>query len=103
MRPDLRGAITIAWAADGYDSISVSAPRRSRAELEAFARGVADEALLNRSVHSLLAALRGRYGATFELDRRAADVRADPPGQVYLALSLDPPRGQPNPDPYDDV
>jgi hypothetical protein len=103
MRPDLRSAITIAWAADGYDWISVTAPRRSREELETFASGVADEALLNRSVQSLLAALRARFGASFELDRRAAAVRGDPPGQVYLALSLHPPRGEPNPDPYDEI
>ena len=48
-------------------------------------------------------ALRARFGATFELDRRASAVRGDPPGQVYLALNLHPPRGEPNPDPYDDV
>jgi hypothetical protein len=103
MRPDIAGAIRIAWAADGYQSITVSAPRRSRAELEEFARGVADEALLNRSVRELHTALRRRFGATFEIDRRPSPAPADAELGSTLALSLDPPRGEPNPDPYEDA
>ena len=83
----------IAWTADGLEAIHVYAPRRSDEELADFARGVADEALLNRTVHDLVAALRRLYDGTFEVQRR---VRGG--GEARLHITLHPPRGTPNPD-----
>ena len=85
----------IAWAADGYEGIVVTAPRRARVERDAFAQRVADIALLNRDVATLHAALRREFDGQFELDtgRRRGDV---PSTQVRVTLL--PPRGAPNPD-----
>jgi hypothetical protein len=100
MTPDISGAVRIAWAGDGFESIRVVAPRRRQAELDEFARGVADEALLNRTVHDLRAALRARFGGTFDLDardaRRLGAAARDAP---HVLVTLHPPRGEPNPDP----
>ena len=86
-------SIRIAWAADGLDAIHVHAPRRSAEELSAFARGVADEALLNRTVRDLVAALRRAYGGTFDVQR---GLRGGT--EPRLLITLHPPRGTPNPD-----
>ncbi|HET7676750.1 MAG TPA: hypothetical protein VFK38_02780 [Candidatus Limnocylindrales bacterium] len=94
-RPDIESAVRIAWTAEGYETITVLAPRRSREELDNFARGVADEALLNRSLHGLRSALRQRFDGTFEFDHR----RRDGEGRPIVLVKLHPPRGQPNPDP----
>ena len=101
MTPDISGAIRIAWAGDGYDSIRVVAPRRTRAELDEFARGVADEALLNRTAHDLRAALRRRFDVTFDFDARDARRLAATAGDApHILVTLHPPRGEPNPDPF---
>jgi len=92
-RPD--GSVRIAWAADGYQYIDVYGRWRTRAELEAFARDVADAALFNRTVEDLRTALRRQRPGEFDLvlyphDRAAARV----------VVRMHPPPGTPNPDPY---
>lgn len=92
-RPD--GSVRIAWQADGYEAIDVYARWRSRAELDTFARDVADAALMNRTVRELQHALRVQHPGEFELvpyphDRAAARV----------VIRVNPPRGEPNPDPW---
>ena len=91
----LDGSVRIAWLADGYEAIDVYARWRTRAELEAFARDVADVALMNRSVHELQHALRVGHPGEFELVPYPHD-RATP----RVVVRLNPPRGEPNPDPY---
>ncbi len=85
----------IAWSADGYEAIVVTAPRRSRAERDGFAQRVADIALLNRDVATLHSALRREFDGHFELDtgRRRGDGPA-----AHVRVTLLPPRGTPNPD-----
>jgi hypothetical protein len=92
-RPD--GAIRIAWSADGFQAIDVVGRWRTRAELDAFARDVADAALLNRSVRELGVALRTAHPGEFELVPYPHD-RVLP----RVVIRLNPPRGEPNPDPY---
>ncbi len=93
MTIELDGSLRIAWDADGYRTIRVSAPRRSHDELAEFGRMVADEALVNRTVAALRMALRHLAGATFDLDTRATGG-----GEPYIDVVLHPPRGIPNPD-----
>jgi hypothetical protein len=98
--PDISGAVRIAWAGDGYESISVAAPRRGRDELDEFASGVADEALLNRTLHDLRTALRRRFDGTFDIEGR--DARRLGTGsreEPHVLVTLHPPHGEPNPDP----
>ena len=61
------GSIRIAWLADGYEAVLVRAPFRTREELADYARGIADEALFERTVASLRVALRARYPGAFDL------------------------------------
>ena len=65
LQPD--GSIAIAWHADGYEAILVRARFRPPRELEGFARGVADVALLERSLPDLRVALRRRFPGAFDL------------------------------------
>jgi hypothetical protein len=88
------GSIVIAWQADGFASIAVRARFRPREELEALARGVADVALLERSLHDLRVALTRDFPGDFDLLTREPAGR---PGEVVV--SFHPPRGEPNPDP----
>ena len=44
------GSVRIAWKADGYEAIQVRARFRSREELADYARGIADEALFDRTL-----------------------------------------------------
>jgi hypothetical protein len=92
-RPD--GSVRIAWQADGFEAIDVYARWRSRSELERFAREVADAALFNRTVRELHHALRTSHPGEFELVPYPHD-RAAP----RVVVRLNPPRGEPNPDPY---
>lgn len=94
---ELDGSIEVAWEAGGFQLIRVRAPGRSREALQEFASGVADEALLNRSAAALRTALRARFGATIELELR--DRRASG-GVPHVLVTLRPPRGTPNPDPF---
>jgi hypothetical protein len=89
------GSIRIAWQADGYEAIVVRGRFRARGELETFARDVADLALLERRLADLSAALRARFPGAF-------DLRAEEPvrGPWQVVVTLHPPRGQPNPDPW---
>ena len=60
---------------------------------------MADEALLERSVATLRAALRRRFDATFDFDVRDATARPD--GSVepaHVVVSLHPPRREPGDD-----
>ncbi len=93
MTVELRDGIRIAWSADGFDSIHVLARRRTRTELEGYARGVADAALLNRSLADLRRALREAFPAAFDMETAAHD-EADP----HVVVRFHPPRGEPNPD-----
>jgi hypothetical protein len=93
--PELDGSVVIAWEAEGYRQIRVTGWRRSREELTDFARGVADVALLNRSVPTLRTALRERFGGTFDLDARTARDRISEP---QVLVSMHPPKGEPNPE-----
>ena len=86
-------SIRIAWAAEGFQSVQVFAPRRSESELGDFARGVADAALLNRSSAGLLVALRRAYDGTFDLREDVVDAH-----DRRVIVTLHPPRGNPNPD-----
>ena len=100
MRPDISGAVRIAWSGEGYEQIRVVAPRRSRQELDDFARGVADEALLNRTLQDLRSALRRRFDGTFDVDGRdARRLGRNPTDEPHVLVTLHPPRGEPNPDP----
>lgn len=93
MTVDLRGGIRISWSADGFHSIHVLARRRTRMELEGYARGVADAALVNRSLADLRGALREAFPAAFEMETVPHD-EADP----HVEVRFHPPRGEPNPD-----
>lgn len=87
------GSVRIAWHADGCEAIHVRAPFRTPEELGAWARGVADEALLERTVRGLHARLRERYPGAFDLGTR------HPAGQPgTLLITFHPPKGTPNPD-----
>ena len=85
----------IAWYAEGFEAIHVYARFWPPDEVQRRARAVADVALTNRTLHDLRRGLRGRFGGTFQLqapDEDAPDSR--------VAVFFDPPRGEPNPDPY---
>lgn len=92
LQPD--GSILISWQADGFSSIVVRARFRSGPELDAFARSVADVAILERTLPDLRRALRAAYPGAFDLGSRGTP---DEPRQVLI--SFHPPRGEPNPDP----
>jgi hypothetical protein len=87
------GSIRIAWHADGFEAIHVRARFRTPEELAEWARGIADEALLERTVRGLHARLRTRYPGAFDLSTREP---AGGPGTVLVTFH--PPRGTPRPD-----
>lgn len=87
------GSIRIAWSAEGFEAIHVRARFRTSDELAAWARGIADEALLERTVRGLHAQLRARYPGAFDLITRE---RAGEPGVVIVTFH--PPKGTPRPD-----
>jgi len=89
------GSVHIAWSADGFEAILVRARFRPRQQLEAFASGVADVALLERSLPDLRRALRSRFPGAFDL---ITHEPAAAPWQVIV--SFHPPPGEPNPDPW---
>lgn len=88
------GSVLISWYADGFEAILVRARFRPQEELLALARGVADVALMERSLSQLGAALGRAYPGAFDL--AAPRVHAQP-GRVVV--SFHPPKGTPNPDP----
>lgn len=85
----------IDWQADGFSAIVVRAPFRTRLELEDFAQGVADVALLERTLPDLRTALRARYPGAFDL---LTDEPVEAPWRVIVRFH--PPRGEPRPDPW---
>lgn len=87
------GSIRIAWSADGFEAIHVRARFRTPEEHAAWARGVADEALLERTLRGLGARLRARYPGAFDLTTRQ---RIGEPGTVIVTFH--PPKGTPRPD-----
>jgi hypothetical protein len=87
------GSIRIAWHADGFEAIHVRARFRTPEELAAWARGIADEALLERTVRGLHARLRERYRGAFDLSTREP---VGLPGTVIVTFH--PPEGTPRPD-----
>ena len=91
IEPD--GSIRISWSADGFEAISVLARFRSRAELEGFAREIADAALFNRTVRDLRVALRAAFPGAFDFIPLEHD-RAGP----RVLVRFHPPRGEPNPE-----
>ena len=91
MEPD--GSIRIAWNAHGYEAIHVYARFWPQAQVTDFARGVADAALVNRTVADLRRDLRARFPGMLEIEAPDADA---PDRRVRI--SFHPPRGQPNPD-----
>lgn len=93
LEPD--GTMRIAWQAEGFEAIVVRARFRTAAELEAYARRVADVALLERSLPDLRTGLQDQFPGAFDLVLRQP---ADAPWQVVV--SFHPPRGEPNPDPW---
>ncbi len=93
LQPD--GSIRIAWQADGFEAILVRARFRPARELDGFAKGVADVALLERTLPDLRTELRKRYPGEFDL---ITDEPVSAPGCVIV--SFHPPRGEPNPDPW---
>jgi hypothetical protein len=91
LQPD--GSVRISWLADGYEAIHVYARFWPVEQLIAWASGVADVALTNRTLHDLRRGLRQRFGGAFDVeapDQDAPDRR--------VALFFHPPRGEPNPD-----
>ena len=89
------GSIKIAWQADRFEAIFVRARFRPSVELEAFASGVADVALLERSLPELRTELRRRYPGAFDL------VTREPTSAPWhVIISFHPPRGEPRPDPW---
>ena len=74
------GSIRIAWNADGYEAIHVRARFRSREELADYARGIADEALFDRTLPGLRVALRARYPGAFDL------VTHEPQGRPWSVI-----------------
>jgi hypothetical protein len=93
LQPD--GSIRIAWQADGFEAIFVRARFRRSSDVEAYARDVADVALLERTLADLRSALRTRYPGQFDL---LTDEPISAPWRVIV--SFHPPRGKPNPDPW---
>lgn len=89
------GSIRIAWQVDGFEAILVRARFRPASELESLAKGVADVALLERTLPDLRTALRKQYPGAFDL---LTDQPASRPGRVIV--SFHPPPGEPNPDPW---
>jgi hypothetical protein len=92
-RPD--GSIRIAWLADGFQAIDVMGRWRTRAELDSVARDVADAALLNRTVRELGVELRKQHPGEFELVPYPHDRNVP-----RVVVRLNPPPGEPNPDPH---
>jgi len=93
LQPD--GSIRIAWHADGFEAIFVRARFRPAPELDDLAKGVADLALLERTLSDLRTALRNRHPGEFDL---VTDEPIDALGRVIV--SFHPPPGEPNPDPW---
>lgn len=93
MEPD--GSIRIAWHTHGYEAIHVYARFWPAEQLTDYARGVADAALTNRTVHDLRRELRVRFPGMFDIEAPDADA---PDRRVRI--SFHPPRGEPNPDAY---
>jgi hypothetical protein len=89
------GSVRIAWEADGFSAIDVYARWRPQSELAAFARDVADAALVNRTVADLRTALRRGHPGEFELVPYPHERTG-----ARLVVRLHPPPGEPNPDPY---
>lgn len=89
------GSIKIAWQAERFEAIFVRARFRPAAELDAYASGVADVAILERSLPELRTALRKRYPGEFDLVTREPGSSA-----WHVIISFHPPRGEPNPDPW---
>jgi hypothetical protein len=89
------GSIRIAWHADGFEAIVVRARFRPPAEVGDLAKGVADLALLERTLPDLRSALLERFPGAFDL---LTDEPADAAWQVIVRFH--PPRGEPNPDPW---
>jgi hypothetical protein len=89
------GSIRIAWHADGYDAILVRARFRPPEQRDDFARGVADVALLERSLPDLRTALRKRFPGAFDL------LTEEPvSGSWRVIVSFHPPPGEPRPEPW---
>jgi hypothetical protein len=89
------GSIRIAWQADGFEAIFVRARFRPARELAEYASGVADVALLERTLPDLRNELRKRYPGDFDL------VTREPVEAAWqVVVSFHPPRGEPNPDPW---
>jgi hypothetical protein len=89
------GSIRIAWLADGFEAILVRARFRPSEQLAGFARGVADVALLERTLVGLRTALRERFPGAFEL------ITSEPASAPrHVIVSFHPPPGEPNPDPW---
>ena len=92
IEPD--GSVRIAWQADGFEAIHVLARFRERAELEAFARRVADEALFERTVSDLRVALRKAFPGAFEMSTREPAT-----GPWRVVIQFHPPRREGRLDP----
>jgi hypothetical protein len=89
------GSIRIAWHADGFEAVLVRARFRPPEHLRGFAQGVADVALLERTLPDLRSALGKQFPGAFDL------VTVQPAGSPWLVIvSFHPPRGEPNPDPW---
>jgi hypothetical protein len=87
------GSVRIAWQVDGYVAIHVYARFWPTGAVERFARGVADIALVNRSLTELRRGLREHYAGAFDMEAPDADA---PDRRVRI--SFHPPQGEPNPD-----
>lgn len=92
-KPEIEGGVRIAWSAEGFEEIHVVAPRRTTRESDAYARGVADAALMNRTVADLRTALRREFPGEFDLLAVPHDVRGP-----KVIVRFHPPPGDPNPD-----
>jgi hypothetical protein len=93
LQPD--GSIRIAWHNELFDAVVVRARFRPRSELDAFAREVADLALLERTLPDLRTALRKHFPGEFDLITQESTT-----APWHVVVSFHPPRGEPNPDPW---
>lgn len=88
------GSVRIAWEADGYEAIHVLARFRERAELEEWARGIADLALFERSYPALRAAIVRTWPGLCTVG-----TRRTPGSRPRVLVSFLPPRGEGRPEP----
>ena len=88
------GSVRIAWEADGFEAIHVLARFRERAELEEWARGIADLALFERTYPALRSAIVRTWPGLCTVS-----TRRTPGSRPRVHVAFLPPRGEGRPEP----